>query len=174
MGVARTVDNRPSNGRPSPTLRRCAGEGEMSALHRTHRTEPGATGGTGLRPVRPGRCPGLIDCRPFRAEIREMVALSSPNGAVVLGPGASPGVSADRAVPWPNSLPRRPGRCPGLMSCRPFRAEGCARRPFGGSAPSFDGAQDKLGRCRHPPRWSVADPMLDLITGSATWQIHDC
>lgn len=39
-----------------------------------------------------GRCPGLMACRPFRAETKriQVLAENSPNGAVILEPGASP------------------------------------------------------------------------------------
>jgi hypothetical protein len=46
-----------------------------------------------VRPVRrPGRCPGLMDCRPFRADTEDNQPADngSPNGAAIREPGASP------------------------------------------------------------------------------------
>ena len=41
---------------------------------------------------RPGRCPGLMACRPFGAETTQIETLkdNSPNGAAIHEPGASP------------------------------------------------------------------------------------
>src|SRR5450756_787147 len=39
-----------------------------------------------------GRCPGLMACRPFRADTKtvQLAENSSPNGAAIREPGASP------------------------------------------------------------------------------------
>ena len=50
------------------------------------------------RSSRPGRCPGLMDCRPFRAEPRESVGVSSPNEFVRESAAASK-IRSSRVAP---------------------------------------------------------------------------